>query len=478
MLLLLSLLASILTLQMFASVAFAADCKIVFTLQPKNESVALQSPLGYALTIKNIGTTVCQNTSLSMYYNGETYVSAVPAASAAGYYWRVGDLAPQQSYDISLTTRHGATGPGFVKSEGCATAYNGNDSCAEATVAIGESSESSKPLPEQAIPPTPSLPATGTAPTATEPEPLQSLPSVQIPTHAVERGTWIWKPVTAMTETDIDALIRNAKQYGFNAFYLTLDYGNNYHDILLMPDGPVKEQKKKQFTDALDRFIAKAWENGIVVDGEFGWYDWAEPENRHLVARMTQAAIEYNKTHSHTLRSIQFDIEPYVLSGYEDDKESYLRHLVETVDQTAVALRGTDLGLTLTIPHFYDERQNWTPSYSYNGVAAHTFTHLARILQRLERGTFIIMAYRNFAYGRNGAIPISEAEILETEKMKNIKIIVSAEAGNVPPAFVTFYGKSKQEALDHLQAIDTHFSGSPSYGGSAIHYIDPFLRLY
>ncbi|MDO8481735.1 MAG: hypothetical protein Q7S75_01470 [bacterium] len=288
-----------------------------------------------------------------------------------------------------------------------------------------------------------------------------------------ERGTWVWTPLFEITPDYRDSIISGAKENGMRNIYLSID---SYLDIYTLADGAQKQKKKKNFDDALEKFITQAHKNGMTVDAEAGWRNWAEPGHEYKAFAVLEYAIDYNKTHAEKLRGFQYDIEPYILPQYKEDKKSVLRRFVALVRGTVVKLGDSDLGLSVVIPEFYDSSKRATPKYFYGLRYSYTFDHLLNILDGRSGSKIIVMAYRNFAEGKDGAIEISKNEI-DTAGQYQTKIIVAQETGNVLPARITFHNTSRSYYDEQLKIIDETFAGEKSYGGLSTHYINALLAL-
>jgi len=291
-----------------------------------------------------------------------------------------------------------------------------------------------------------------------------------------EYGTWVWDSPLQMSETQIRFIVNVAYENKINVLYVTID---DVLDIYALEDGEEKEAQKKAYSEALQRVVRIAKEKGIAVDAEAGWRDWAEADQKFKPLTIVDYVVEYNKTHTtYPLRGLQYDIEPYLLSSYEKNKEFFLTNFVSLVDETATRLGTSNLRFSVVIPHFYDDQQAWTPPVTHKGITQHTFSHIIDILDRRPGSTIILMSYRNFAEGDNGTIQISEVEIKEASNTAHrTKVIVGQETGNVDPEYVTFYGLSKDYYLEQLNIVQNKFKGQSGFGGVAVHYIDPFLKL-
>lgn len=400
----------------------------------------------YSLVVSNKGSVKCRNASVSVYYlNDEIFVESFPKANSGNYYWRFGDLAAGESKSVNIRVKYLDTvNTKDVGTEACLNTDKG-DVCSNLVIGGQVVSEE------------------------------QVLPNPIVIDSEKEYGTWVWVAPIDMTEDYKKMVIDGAVANKINTIYVTID---SYLNIFSLGEGPEKEAKKKAYSDALESFVRSANAKGIEVDAEAGWRDWAEPKERYKAYAIVDYIVEYNKTRSAKVRALQYDVEPYLMSNYETTKAARLNNFVGLIDETVKKMSGSDLRFSIVIPHFYDDRQKWTPSFTYNGVRDYTFNHLIKIMDTRPGSMIILMSYRNFALGENGTVEISDAEIdLASSFGKNTKVIVAQETGDVDPGFVTFFGLSKQEYLAEISIINQTFANSTGFGGVAVHYIDPFLEL-
>ncbi len=377
------------------------------------------APLSYTLLLKNSGRVTCQNVSLSAYYGeSEIFVSSSPEPTSSDYYWNIGMLKSGAEFSVRITSRYEGGVDEERKHEACAAADNGADGCIDT------------PLGDTQTGADVSRHVAATAP--------------KVP----EYGTWVWEKQSEITDADRSRIIDQARSAGFNALYITID---DYLDLLELPSRPERDQKIMAYSDSLSRFIGLARQNGIAVDAESGWRDWGEGSNRAKAFAVVDFVLLYNRTHTNTFRNIQYDVEPYLLPAYESNKASVLKNFIGLVDDTLARIGAADLGFVVVIPHFYDSSQAWTPSFSYKNKTAHAYTHLLATLDRKLGNGIIIMAYRNFAGGKDGTIALSDAEISEASRGTHVtRVIVAQETGEVQPGYVTFFGRSKKELSESL----------------------------
>ncbi len=288
-----------------------------------------------------------------------------------------------------------------------------------------------------------------------------------------ENGTWLWTPPLDQTENYRSEIIAKAKAGGIKNIYLSID---SYLDIFVLPDGEEKDIATREFDKAVEDFITLAHRNNINVDAEGGWRNWAEIGNSYKAFAVLDYAINYNKNHLEKFRGFQFDVEPYLLESYRENKVGALGNFVNLIDEAVARLDSTDLEISVVIPEFYDGNSSETPKFFYAGENTYAFNHLLKILDRRDGSKIIIMSYRNFSNGDDGTIDVSKEEIEVADSFKT-KIIVAQETGNVNPAYITFFNTNKSYFDKQSALIEQAFSKNKSYGGTATHYVNAYLDL-
>ncbi len=425
-------------------------CSLTFSIVSTLPTVAPNAQIIRTVTVKNSSKVQCVNTSFSLYYsNNEAFVSATPAPTASNYYWNIGTLAAGAEKKVTVTTRATGALAEVVSTEGCATANRAKDACTTNAVTI---SGSTVPVPPT-TPPTP--------------------PST-VPLAGKEYGTWVWVSPLQMSTSYTTSVLNMAKANGINVIYVTID---DYLEIAALPEGVDKDAQKAAYSTALQTVVRAAKLQGIAVDAEAGWRDWAEAGQTYKAFAIVDYVLEYNATHPNdALRGFQYDVEPYLLSSYETNKGPILTRFVQLIDETTTRLGTAPIRFGVVIPHFYDDAQAWTPAITYNGTTQHTFNHLLSILDRRAGSTIILMSYRNFSEGNNGTIQISQVEVTQANGHAT-KVIVGQETGNVDPAYVTYYGLTKAYYLEQVGIVQNAFKTNTGFGGIAVHYVEPFLEL-
>lgn len=436
------------------------DCGIALSIASTESAVAPGAEIKYTLKIENKGKKLCVNPSLSAYYSdNESFVSATPKPTASDYYWQFANLKPGATTEIALVLKNNGSDREPLNLETCLTANDSDDVCATLNTPISGASVVS------------AVNLSGT-----------SLPSILSPNAVTtqtsgtqEYGTWVWDSPMVSSLAYEQSVIATAVANHMTALYVTID---DYLTINALPDGPTKESKKAAYTEALRSFVELAHKSGLAVDVVAGWRDWAEDPTYAKGNIIIGYALAYNAAHTDKVRALQFDVEPYLLPTYEQNKAKILGNFVAFVDASAKKLGTDSLGFSIVIPHFYDDAQAWTPSFSYGGQTTYAFNHLLRIMDTRPNSRIIIMAYRNLAMGDDGSIKLASVEVSEASTgTHSTKIVVAQETGNVQPAYVTYYGTSKTQYFGQVKSITDAFSSSRNFGGIAVHYIDPFMLL-
>jgi hypothetical protein len=291
----------------------------------------------------------------------------------------------------------------------------------------------------------------------------------------IEYGVWIWTPVLNMTPEYMDQMVSGMKADGVSVIYVSID---SYLDIFTMEKGAERDSLKKSFSDKLEYLIKLADKNGMKVDAEAGWRNWAEEGNEYKGLAVVNFVKNFNASHEYKFRGFQYDIEPYLLLSYAENPAPVLKNFVSLIDKTQNFMGPSNLRFSVVVPDFYDYKDGATPKFSYNGKKDYTFRHLLSILDKRPGSSIIMMSYRNFAEGGNGTIEISQNE-MDTAKNGAYKtqIIIAQETGEVDPSYITFHNTSKGYLFGEVEKISKVFENHPNFGGIAIHYANAFLAM-
>lgn len=444
-------------------------CGLHLSVVPRSKTVTPQGTIIYDLTLTNAGTIVCKNTSISVYYNeNESFVSATPPPTANNYYFYVGDLAPGAVFKTTIITRHISNNSPQISNEVCATADNVNDACVDNLILIDDNA-----------------PQNQTAAAAVEKPRTSDTVSVSINADIgllvenpenKEVGIWEWNSPLQMTSAYQNQVLSLLKKYGFNTIYITID---DYLKIAALTDPAKKVAEKDAYFTHLAAFVGIAKAKGFSVDVEGGWKDWSFPENRYKGYALIDFVEEYNRLYPNLkVRGLQYDVEPYLLPGYDENRGPILTEYLEFLDESVKRMQKVDAEFSVVVPHFYHSVKQWTPAVTYGGKTAYPYTHILNILSRKSGSKILVMAYRNFFEGEDGIQEIATPNLTEASRGNYpVKVIVAQETGNVDPDYVTFHRKTKKDLSRTLSAITNTYKGETSFGGVAVNYVDPFFQL-
>ncbi len=440
--------------------AASGSCSLNLQFLKTSGDTSQGGTITYLLTAKNLGTEMCTNASISVYYAAnEHFGSASPAAAADGYYWRLGSLPPKGIEDISLaTSRNAPLLTGQTPDEACLAADNGADACSDAS---GVTSQTAPVIVTQAA-------AVQAAPAQTQtqaqaPQQSQSVkqPPVSIP---AENGVWEWTSAYGMSQATAQQIVNNAAANGFNVIYLTVDSSLNLSGAQL-----------SNYEASLNTFLTDAAIENIAVDAEAGASSWALPGNWSNPQNIITFVANYNQTHTIKFRGVQFDIEPYSLPQYTQDPAGVLTDYVQMAESLVNQDKNYGMPLGFDIPFFYSAYAH-APQVTVDGITTYPLNHLVRLLNELPYGRLLVMAYRNFASGSDGTIEIAAPEI-QAAGSSNVDVIVGQETGNVQPSYVTFYGMTKEQMAAQVAIVKQSFASDKSFGGIAVDYLEPYLQL-
>ena len=290
---------------------------------------------------------------------------------------------------------------------------------------------------------------------------------------SLENGTWLWTDILKITPKYRNSIIAQAKKSGIYNIYLSLD---TYLDIYAMPFGEERDKKQKEFDTVLDNFISEADKNKMTVDAEAGWRNWAEDGNTYKAFIILNYVRTFNQSHDKKFRGIQYDIEPYLLDEYSENKQKVLTNFLNLADQISSVLGSDDLQLSFVVPNFYDGVEKITPQFLYNGKNGFIFDHLLNILDTRDNSKIILMSYRNFSSGDNGSVSISRDEIYSADNHKT-RVVIAQETSNVEPSYITFHNTSLKYYRQQIADIEKAFSKNKGFGGVATHYINSLVEL-
>ncbi|HYC79790.1 MAG TPA: hypothetical protein VEC17_02080 [Candidatus Binatia bacterium] len=292
-----------------------------------------------------------------------------------------------------------------------------------------------------------------------------------------EIAVWEWRtPSYFKTSTIRSQYFSQLSKEGVNTVYVNI---KNFLEVYSSQRD--RELKIANFNRQSADFIAAAKSYGIKVHALAGAADWFKAEKSDNVFILLNHILDYNYKNTYKFAGINFDIEYYTLSDYKTNRAAYASQYLNMVDRmiaTIKSSRHSYMNLGLTIPFWIDKVNANNPSIVYKNTTATPGVHLMNLLSRHSQTYLSIMAYRNFYDGADGTVNLVKDE-LDYIKSKNYstRVIVGQETYNVLPAFITYYGKTKQNLKYNTLMIAQAYANNDHMAGFAIHTADSFLKL-
>jgi len=310
-----------------------------------------------------------------------------------------------------------------------------------------------------------------------------------VSTEVAERATWVWQGATALEDADN---------------FITALLADNIHTLFLAV--PLAgEPLAVADADSLATLIERAHELGIETWAVEGDPAAVTRQGREHFVKRTRAIAAFNASQSEgrRLSGVQYDIEPYLLPGFDLAREAWLHEYLDTLrelrSELSVPMEAAVpfwwSGLTvddkplltamrplvdgLTIMNYrtnLEQLQRLAEPYLAWGVRQQRYVRIA-----LESVALPDQSLTHFRRGRTGRLwqlRLGEANVL---------VLLADPAGNpagptfsrayttqVPASGTTFRGQRDQ--LDgSLPTLVRHWSAWPSFAGAALHgYLESY----
>jgi hypothetical protein len=210
---------------------------------------------------------------------------------------------------------------------------------------------------------------------------------------------------------------------------------------------------------------------------EGGDTDWGDVANRWQGTALVDFIQQYDAAYPNApIAGLQLDVESYLEPDYATDPSNVIEGYLNLISDVTTAMEGMNAKLSIVIPYFYNDQIQWAPEVAFDGTTNYPYNLLLDILQNKPGSSVVVMAYRNTVTGSNGTEDLANPNVVEADGTAT-KVIIAQETGDVQPSYVTFYGLTKQDLYNALVAITNYFDQDSSFGGVAVHYLDPFLEL-
>jgi hypothetical protein len=261
------------------------------------------------------------------------------------------------------------------------------------------------------------------------------------------RATWVWDANVIVEERE--KLLSFADEQKVNLIYL-------YFDRKLPPED-------------YRSFIKEASLKGIEIDALGGEPEWALTSHQERLDEFADRVSDFNANAGETERfsGIHLDIEPYQLPDWKRNTKSIIEQWTSNVTHLRHIISPDDrLAISADLPFWLDQ---------YSVAGSHGPVPLSRwMMQQYDHVTF--MAYRNYAYGKNGILDILRPEIRWANE-DGSKFIVGVETKSTEEPHVTFHQEGQAKLVSEIGIVNRALRKAPAYLGYAVHQYGSWIKL-
>jgi hypothetical protein len=236
------------------------------------------------------------------------------------------------------------------------------------------------------------------------------------------RAAWIWK--AGEWQDQADAVLRRAKKYALRTLYITIP----------LQAGAVQNPER------LAAFIRRAGAAGIDVWAVDGDPNMVQLQERPATLERARAYARFNRTMppEARLKGVQFDVEPYLLAGYEmatDAWEQRYAELVKALHASDPDIAQGSLALEMVVPFWWADKPGLLDA-------------MAPWVSGL-----VVMDYRTDA----SEIYRFAVPFLDWSERHGKAVRIALEAGPIAPETRYRYEQAPQGGLWQVQLGEQHF---------------------
>lgn len=314
---------------------------------------------------------------------------------------------------------------------------------------------------------------------------MKKLPIRKFFSQTHTNAVWDWANINNRTEKDLHEISDFLYRHQINTVYVDI---SSYSDILQLP-ADQRKTKEAQLYGSIERYVSVMGKRNIRVFAAAGNTDWSKRNQQVIPLAIQQFVYDYNNSSDHNLAGIEFDIESYNQSHFEDasftEKGLVLNEFLDTVDRIATAheayLRDTkdsEMELGFAIPYWFDNQNQNIKSVTWKDKTGPTLFHILDRLNKLPKSNVVVMAYRNAALGNDGMIYHSRTEMdYAKSRAQNVQIQMGIEVNKVDPEKITFYGRTYTELSSEVNQLYAEFDQNKSFGGIAINDLEGYMQM-
>ncbi|WP_160035607.1 hypothetical protein [Paenibacillus sp. An7] len=231
----------------------------------------------------------------------------------------------------------------------------------------------------------------------------------------------------------------------------------NIHSVYLQYSSKVSNETYRNFISSLQK-------EGVAVYALDGAPDWGITDHESKDQFLDwfhnyQADVPSREQ----FKGIHLDIEPYLLENWETNQEEIICQFQTLLLQLKHFTENRNTSLGIDIPFWFDEI-TFDNKYGQG--------YLSQWLIQNTDET-VVMAYRNFAEGKNGIIDLSSQEV-DWAEQENKKITIAVETEKTPEQHVSFYSENKHTLASEIKLVQEHYKGR--IAGIAIHSFESLKK--
>jgi hypothetical protein len=285
--------------------------------------------------------------------------------------------------------------------------------------------------------------------------PLTTYPNVDRINQSIENAMWVWQTYKLFNHLPYrEKFFSYCERLNVKHVYMQLFYDNNLTTLL--------------YTDSLKSLAAGCYERGIRVYGLDGAPEWGLYEKHEVPLTVVKLISAYNASaaYKEKLAGAHFDIEPYLLLGF-NDPELRRQIIYENLDlkkKLSMLCASNQLVFGLDIPFWYEDTDSSglaVTHIEFNNKAQAVSYHMIDMA-----GQVAIMGYRNFTYGSDGMINKDLSEIRYASNRPDKSIWAGVETiTETPGAFILFSGIRRSELNLFLRSHQQVISRTSRFKG-------------
>ena len=291
--------------------------------------------------------------------------------------------------------------------------------------------------------------------------------------HGSELGAYEWDDSTWWpSPSSYSATLGRLRSLGVTTLYVDITAA------VAMEDSHSRELAS--FLSDFEQLVTSAASAGVRVDAVGGDPSWATSDRRGPAILLSAVSQVTAALGPGVLEGVQFDVEPWGLTGWHGHKAAYARDWLRFVQAAVSSWTADGLSgrLGFTVPYWFDGATGGVPRVTFDGTDSYPFQLALRILAPLDETVLNVMAYRNTTMGPNGSVALMNGDVQAAVTVQSsTALLAGQETGPASPSEVTFYGTSCADYEAAAAQLGDAFDGDASYAGIAVDDVESFETL-